>query len=425
MKSLLIKNGRVIDPADKRDAVANVLIKDGCIAEIGQLPANADVAIDAGELIVTPGLIDMHTHLREPGNEKAETIQSGSQAAVCGGFTTIAAMPNTKPCIDNAKMVNFVKEQAQKTNLCHVVVVGAVTVGRKGKELADLESMTAAGAAAFSDDGDCVPTVELMGEALAKASKLNRTIIQHCEDPQTGRGNLNAGAVAEAVGLSGSSGETEASIVKRDLKMLGGFLGRYHVAHVSAAVTVEIIRKAKARGLNVTAEVSPHHLALTDELCRTLETVYKVRPPLRSEADVAAIKAAVADGTIDCLACDHAPHTSQSKALVFCEAPAGMIGLETALGVYISELIESGVLDWMRLIEMLTVKPAAILGLDEPRIAVGQVADITIIDPARRWKVEPEKFRSKGRNCPFAGKVLTGKTVATIVNGEVRYREAE
>ncbi|NIA06522.1 MAG: amidohydrolase family protein [Actinobacteria bacterium] len=419
LRSLLIKNGRVIDPASNSEAVADLLIRDGCIANIGQLSTTAEVTIEAEGMLVTPGLIDMHTHLREPGHEQAETIQSGSQAAVGGGFTTVAAMPNTKPCIDNAKMVSFVKEQAQKADLCRVLVVGAVTVGRQGQELAGLEAMAQAGAMAFSDDGDCVATTELMRKALAEASKLNKTIIQHCEDPQTTRGDVNA-AIAEAVGLSGSSEETEAEIVERDLKLLGNFSGRYHVAHVSAAATVEVIRKAKLRGVNVTAEVTPHHLALTDELCRSLDPVYKVRPPLRSAVDVAALKAALAEGTIDCLACDHAPHTSQSKALGFSEAPAGMIGLETALGVYVTELIEGGVLSWMRLIEMLTVKPAAVLGLDRPSLAVGQRADITIIDPARKWKVEPEKFHSKGRNCPFAGKILIGKAVATIVAGELK-----
>ena len=373
-------------------------------------------------MLVVPGLIDMHVHLREPGTEKAETIESGSRAAVAGGFTTIAAMPNTKPCIDNAKMVGLVKEQAQKVNLCRVLVVGAITVGRQGKELADLEGMARAGAAAFSDDGDCVPNAELMREALKRAGKLNRTIIQHCENPQSGRGDVNAG-VAEELGLSGSSGETEAEMAARDVKLLGEVGGRYHVAHVSAAQTVEVIRKAKANGLKISAEAAPHHLALTDELCRKLETVYKVRPPLRSAADVEALKRGVTDGIIDCLACDHAPHLNESKALGFSEAPAGMIGLETALGVYITELIETGIIDWMRLIEMLTIKPAAVLGLNEPSVAVGQVADITIIDPACKWKVEPAKFRSKGRNCPFAGRTLTGKAVVSIVNGQISHRE--
>ena len=411
MKSLLIKNGRVIDPARGTDGVADVLIEGGRIAGVGQLSAQAEVTIDAGGLLVAPGLIDMHVHLREPGGEEA--------AALAGGFASVAAMPNTKPCVDNAEMVRLVKGRAQKARASRVLVVGAITVGRGGKELADLEGMAKAGAVAFSDDGDCVPSAELMSEALQRAGKLNRAIIQHCENPQTGRGDVNAD-IAEAMGLSGSSGETEAAMVARDIALLGESGCRYHVAHVSAKETVEIIRKAKARGVKMTAEASPHHLSLTEQLCKGKDTVYKVRPPLRSAEDVAALKEAVADGTIDCLACDHAPHTIESKAKGFAEAPAGMIGLETALGVYVTELIETGVIDWTRLIEMLTVNPAAVLGLDDPSIAVGKVADITIIDPSCKWKVEPEKFRSKGRNCPFAGRILTGKAVATIVGGELK-----
>ena len=409
----------MIDPASGTDAVADVLIEGGRIADVGQVSAKAEVTIDAGGLLVVPGLIDMHVHLREPGGEEAETIESGSAAGVAGGFASVAAMPNTKPCIDNAEMVGFVKEQAQKARASRVLVVGAITVGRGGRKLADLEGMAKAGAVAFSDDGDCVPSAELMSEALRQAGKLNRTIIQHCENPQTGRGDVNA-SIAEAMGLSGSGGETETAMVARDIELVAEYGCRYHVAHVSAKETVEIIRKAKSRGVKITAEASPHHLSLTDELCRGKDTVYKVRPPLRTAADVAALKEAVADGTIDCLACDHAPHTSQSKAREFSKAPAGMVGLETALGVYVTELIETGIIDWMRLIEMLTTNPAAVLGLDEPSIAVGTVADITIIDPTRKWKVEPDEFRSKGRNCPFAGRILTGKAVAAIVGGEVK-----
>ena len=424
MNSVLIRNGRIIDPAGATDTVADLLIEDGRIAALGQVPTSADLTIDAQGLLVTPGLIDIHTHLRQPGNEQAETILTGSQAAVCGGFTTIAAMPNTSPCIDNAAMVEYVLRQAQQLSLCRVLPVGAITIARQGQRLADLQRMAQAGALAFSDDGNCVPTAELMRQALAQAARLKRPIIQHCENPQTGRGHVNAGSVAEATGLSGSSGNTEASMVARDLELLRDSPCRYHVAHVSAAQTIDLIRKAKSSGLDITAEAAPHHLALTDELCRSKDPLYKVRPPLRAAVDVTALKAAVADGTIDCLACDHAPHTSDSKARDFADAPAGMIGLETALAVYITELIAPGLLTWLQLIEKLTVNPAAIFALDEPRLALGCNADITIIDPARRWLVRPETFRSKARNCPFAGRTLTGKAVATIVAGRISYLDS-
>ena len=420
---MLIKTGRIIDPSGDVDTIADLFIQDAQITALGQVPDSADVTIDASGLIVSAGLIDMHSHLREPGNEQAETILSGSSAAVCGGFTAVAAMPNTRPCIDTPEMVRLVLDKAEDA-LCGVHVVAAITIGRDGQELVDLGALAKAGAVAFSDDGECVPSAELMREAFGLAERLNRAIIQHCEDPVLGRAPLNAGAVAEAVNLPGSSGQTEADIIARDIELLAGSKCRYHVAHVSAAESIELIRNAKRRDLNITAEATPHHLALSDEVCRGLDTVYKVRPPLRDSRDVEAVRAGVADGTIDCLACDHAPHTAQSKARDFASAPAGMIGLETALGVYITELIGPGLLDWPGLIEKLTINPAAVLGLEGPCIAVGSRADITLIDPNREWIVEVDRFRSLGRNCPFAGRKLRGKAVGTIVNGQIRYLDS-
>ncbi len=374
-------------------------------------------------MIVTPGLIDMHTHLRQPGNEQAETVLTGCRAAVCGGFTAVAAMPNTTPCTDTADVVRLVCRQAHQADLCRVLVVGAITKGRRGQELADLVAMAQAGASAFSDDGDCVPTAQLMQQLIAQAAALDLAIIQHCEDPLQGRGDVNSGPVAQATGLSGSSGQTEADMVLRDLELLADSSSpcRYHVAHVSAAPTVEVVRQAKAQGLKITAEVAPHHLALTDESCLDKDPLYKVRPPLRSAAAVAALKAALADGTIDCLACDHAPHTAESKARDFNIAPAGMVGLESALAIYIAELIEPGLLTFSQLIEKLTVNPAVVLSLPQRDLAVGSSADITIIDPVRRWTIQPQNLRSLGRNCPFAGRTVTGKAVATIVAGRLRY----
>jgi len=284
--------------------------------------------------------------------------------------------------------------------------------------------MAQAGALAFSDDGDYLSDRQLMQQAIDQAAASDLAIIQHCEDPTKGRGELNAGPVAEATGLAGSSGQTEADILARDLEILADLTCPYHVAHVSAAATVELIRRAKSKGLKITAEATPHHLSLTDELCRSLDPLYKVRPPLRSSRDIAALKAALADGTIDCLACDHAPHTAADKDRDFADAPAGMIGLETALAVYITELIVPGLLTWPQLIQKLTTNPAAVLGLEKPRIDPGCTADLTLIDPRRTWLVRPQAFHSLSRNCPFTGKTLTGKAVATIVAGRIRYLDS-
>ncbi len=426
MNSVLIKNGRTIDPAGSPAVPADLFIEDDRIAALGQVPSTADITIDAQGLLITPGLIDIHVHFRQPGREQAETILSGSRAAVCGGFTAVAAMPNTTPCIDTAEMVRFVADHAQQTDLCRLYVVGAVTIGRQGRQLADLPAMAQAGALAFSDDGDYLSDRQLMQQAIDQAAALNLAIIQHCEDPANGRGDLNAGPVADATGLSGSSGQTEAEAFVRDVELLAAADAscRYHLAHVSSADTVRVLSLLESEGLSITTEATPHHLSLTDELCRGLDPLYKVRPPLRSAADVAALKTALADGTIDCLACDHAPHTPADKARDFAAAPAGMIGLETALAVYITELIVPGLLTWPQLIQKLTTNPAAVLGLERPRIAPGCPADLTLIDPRRTWLVRPEAFHSLSRNCPFIGRTLTGKAVATIVAGRIRYLDS-
>ena len=426
MSSLLIKNGRIIDPDCKASATADILIKDGQITALGQVPTSADITIDAQGLLITPGLIDLHVHFRQPGQEQAETILTGSRAAVCGGFTAVAAMPNTSPCIDNDQMVRFVAECAKQADLCRVHVVAALSLGRKGKQLADLPTLAKAGALAFSDDGDYLADPQLMAQAIAQAAALNLAIIQHCEDPVNGRGNINAGPVAQATGLSSSSGQTEAQAFVRDLELLDASPTpcRYHLAHVSSADTLRMLSLAAPENLTVTAEATPHHLSLTDELCHGLDPIYKVRPPLRTAADVAAIKTALVDGSIDCLACDHAPHTAADKARDFATAPAGMIGLETALAVYITELILPGLLTWPQLIQKLTTNPAAVLNLEPPRIAPSSIADITLIDPQREWLVNPQDFHSLSRNCPFAGRTLTGKAVATIVAGRIRYLDS-
>ncbi len=427
MTSLLIKNGQVIDPVTAATTTADLFIENGQIVALGQEAIRtADLTIDAAGLIVTPGLIDLHVHFRQPGREQAETILTGSRAAVSGGFTAVAAMPNTTPCIDTAEMVRFVAEHAQRADLCRVYIVGALSIDRKGQQLADLSALAQAGALAFSDDGDYLSDRKLMAQAIAQAAALNLAIIQHCEDPVKGRGHLNAGPVADVTGLSSSSGQTEAQAFVRDLELLDSSPApcRYHLAHVSSADTLRMLSLAAPENLTITAEAAPHHLSLTDELCRGLDPVYKVRPPLRSADDVAALKSALAEGSIHCLACDHAPHTAADKARDFAAAPAGMIGLETALAVYITELIEPGLLTWPQLVQKLTTNPAAVLGLEPPRVAPGSIADITLIDPHREWLVRPEAFHSLARNCPFIGRTLTGKAVATIVAGKIRYLDS-
>ncbi len=426
MSSLLIKNGRLIDPATDASTTADLFIEDGQITALGQVPASADITIDAQGLLITPGLIDLHVHVRQPGSEQAETILTGSRAAVSGGFTAVAARPTTPPCIDTVEMVHFVSDHAKQADLCRVYVVGALSVGRKGQQLTDMPALAQAGARAFSDDGDYLADRKLMAQAVVQAAALDLAIIQHCEDPVKGRGHLNAGPVAQATGLSSSAGQTETQAFVRDLELLDAAPTpcRYHLAHVSSADTLRILSLAASEDLTITAEAAPHHLSLTDELCRDLDPVYKVRPPLRAAADVAALKNSLVDGTIDCLACDHAPHTADAKARDFAAAPAGMIGLETALAVYITQLILPGLLTWPQLIQKLTTNPAAVLGLESPSIVPGSIADLTLIDPHREWIVNPQNFHSLSRNCPFAGQTLTGKAVATIVAGKVRYLDS-
>ena len=423
-QTILIRNGRVIDPASGVDKVAGLLLADGKVAVIDPTDAIADVVIDATGLIVTPGLIDMHVHLREPGREEVETIASGTAAAVAAGFTTVAAMPNTDPPIDNEAAVAFVKRQAGKADQAFVAVIGCVTVGQAGEQLAEMGQMHRSGAVAFSDDGVAVATAGMMRRALTYAKMFDVPIIEHAEEPTLSSGVMHAGVVSTALGLAGIPSIAESLIVERDLTLAGNTGGRLHIAHVSAAESVEAIRAAKARGVKVTAEVTPHHLALTDEAVRRFDPNFKMNPPLRTAADVAACKAGLADGTIDCLATDHAPHGLEEKELEFPAAPNGIIGLETALPVYIAELIAPGVLTWPQMIEKFTANPAKILNLaGRGHLAVGAVADVTLIDPSQAWTVDVNAFVSKARNCPWDGRLVHGKAVATIVRGELKHTD--
>ena len=421
MNDILIHNGRVIDPASGRDEVADVAIAKGKIVKVAKASAKAKAVIDAAGKIVCPGLIDLHVHCREPGHEEEETIATAAAAAAAGGFTTICAMPNTHPPLDDEAAIQFVLQRARRADLARVLPVGCITKGREGQELAEMAMMQAAGAVAFTDDGDGVASTAVIYRALQYAGLLRTTIMQHCQDAASAGGHLNSGPVAVRMGLAGIAASGETIMLQRDLDLLGRTQARYHMLHVSTAGSVKLLRQAKAAGLAVTAEAAPHHLLLTDAACAEFDPVYKVNPPLRSARDVEAVRQGVADGTIDCLATDHAPQSAEEKELEFGLAPFGMISLECALGLYAKALIDTKLLDWPGLIERMTVNPAAVIGLTPPALKPGAVADVTVIDPRRRWTVRAEKFRSKSRNCPYDGWKLTGRAAVTIVAGRVKY----
>lgn len=425
-ETLLIKNGRVIDPSQSVDEVAPVLIRDGRIAAIGRgALAAADQAVDATGLIVTPGLIDMHVHLREPGQEECETIESGTAAAAAGGFTAVACMPNTNPPLDSDAAIELVLRQAARAGSARVHPIGALTSGRQGKELAEIGMMARAGAVAFSDDGAGIADAGVCLRAMRYLSMFDKLFIQHCEDPTlAGSGCMNAGPTATRLGLPGIPAIAEVVMVQRDITLMQAAGVRYHVAHVSTAGAVELVRAAKAKGLRVTCEVCPHHLLMTDEICAGYDSVYKVNPPLRSRADVDACIEGVRDGTIDCLVTDHAPHGKEDKEREFQYAPFGMIGLETALPLYIEALVAPGVIDWPRLVRMLSTRPAELLGVTGGTLREGAPADVTLIDPERIWTIDAEQFRSKSRNTPWNKRTVRGKAVGTLVDGVWKYRDA-
>src|SRR2546423_2178750 len=382
MSTLLIQHGTILDPASKTERKADLLIHDGKIAAIGENVGKADRLVNAAGCYVTPGLIDLHVHFREPGDEEEETIASGAAAAVAGGFTTVCCMPNTKPPLDNEAAIEFVLRESQRVGLANVYPIGAITKGREGNELAEIGSMHERGAIAFSDDGVGVNDAAVMRKAPQYSKMVDTVLMQHCEEHSLSGGSMHAGVVSTTLGLGGIPAEAEQLMIARDL-LLNRTIGcRYHVQHISTAWSVELIRRAKADGQTVTAEVSPHHLLLTDECCRSYDTHFKMNPPLRTAADVQACIDAVKDGTIDILATDHAPHLAEEKELEIPYAPFGIIGLECALPLYIKALVEPGHIGWMKLIEMMTITPARIVRLaNKGTLAEGADADVTIIDP--------------------------------------------
>jgi dihydroorotase len=425
-KSLLIKGGRIIDPANNIDRVASLLITGGQIAWLGDdnPPATDHDTLSAEGLIVCPGFVDLHCHLRQPGYEEKETIATGTRAAARGGFTTVCCMPNTSPPLDSEAMVKYVKTIAGREGAVRVLPIGCVTRGRKGEELVDMGELEMAGVVAFSDDGDPVGSPKLMRQALDYSRAFNLPIIDHCENLSlTQGGQVNEGVVSLEMGLRGIPAAAEETMVQRNLALARDTGGHVHIAHVSTGGSVELIRAAKEQGINVTAEVTPHHLTLTEEAALGFNTSAKVKPPLRTKQDTVALLKGLSDGVIDIIATDHAPHAAADKECDFTEAAFGISGFETALGSLLTLVFHSD-LSLNTLIAALTIGPARILGYEKlGTLEVGAPADITILDLHREWVVDTARFASKGKNTPLAGQTLKGKVMATLVGGRPVYMD--
>ena len=426
MSATIIHNGRVIDPANKRDEVVDLLIVDGCIADKSAIrnPQSAIDEIDATSLIVCPGLIDMHVHLREPGFSHKETIESGARAAAAGGFTTIVCMPNTSPPADNPATIAWIKDRAADVASVNVLPTGAISKNLVGEELAPIGSLGQAGVVAITDDGRCIQNHELMRRAVEYASMVGLPVLDHCQDYNlVGNGLVHEGYWSTLLGLPGWPAAGEEVIVMRNILLAELCDHHIHCQHVSAAGSARLIREARARGLKISGEVCPHHIALTDEAIQNFDTNFKVNPPLRSQEDVDAILEGIADGTLSILASDHAPHADFEKEVEFDAAPFGIVGLETQLGLFLDLLVHKHrKIDIRRLIEMYTIEPAKLLELDAGTLSVGAAADVTLIDPDLEWAVNADNFQSASRNSPFEGWKLKGRAVRTIVKGETVWK---
>ena len=421
-RPILLKSGHVIDPSTGIDGTADVLLADGVVAGVERtIESVADaLVIDARDLVVCPGLIDLHVHLREPGGEHKETIATGTRAAVAGGFTSVCAMPNTDPPVDDPAAVGFIRAQGLRAGNARVYPVGAVSVGLKGERLTLIGEMVDEGAVAITDDGRPVSDAGVMRLALSYARTLGIPVASHCEELALSRGgSMNEGLVATRLGLIGIPNAAEDVMIARDLLLAELTGGRLHIQHVSTRHGVEMIRAARARGVQVSAEGTPHHFTLTDEAVDGYRTEAKVNPPLRSAEDRAAVREGLADGTLDVIATDHAPHHYDEKEAAFDDAPFGLIGLETALGLAITELVDGGVLPLPTLIERMSCAPARAFRLPGGTLQMGAPADVTVFDPAEEWVVDPTTFRSKSRNTPFAGRRLRGRVRATVVGGRI------
>jgi dihydroorotase len=426
MNTLRIVNGRVIDPVQGLDQVTDLWIRGEHVLGTGPQPElHPGRVIDAAGKIVCPGLIDMHVHLREPGREEDETIATGTAAALAGGVTSVACMPNTEPALDSQAAAEFVYLQAERAGNANVFPVGAITKGRKGAELAEIGGLVEGGAVAFTDDGSPVESAEMMRRALEYCRMFDRAVLSHCEDLDLTRGGvMHEGFESMRLGLKGMPAAAEEVMVHRDIALAELTGGRLHILHVSTAGSVDLIRRARQRGVRVSGEACPHHFTLSDKCLRAFDSNYKMAPPLRTEDDVQALIEGLKDGTLEAIATDHAPHAPEKKMRELDQAPNGIIGLETLLPVCVTALIEPGHLTWPQLIEKLTVNPARILGIDRGTLRPGADADVTIIDPVGEWTIDPSRFRSKSRNTPFAGWKVRGRAFAVIVSGEVKYEAA-
>ena len=423
--TILIRGGRIIDPSRGSDGIADLLLSGGRVEGVGHnIPAGDGVTVvDATGKVVAPGLIDLHVHLREPGQEDIETVASGAMAAAAGGFSAVCAMPNTDPVTDNQAAVGFIVSQAQRAGKARVYPIGAVSLGQKGQQLAEFGELVGAGAVAVSDDGKPVVSSHLMRTALEYAKTFGIPVADHCEDPTLAQGGaMHEGIVSTRLGLKGIPAAAEEIMVARDIILAELTGGHVHLCHMSTRGSVELIRRAKDRGLRVTAEACPHHFSLTHERCEGYDTNAKMNPPLREAADREAIRQALRDGTIDVIATDHAPHHYDAKEREFDDAPNGIIGLETALGLAITELVDTGVLSLPELVRRMSTTPARLFNLPGGTLAVGAPADVVVFDPAAEWEVRPASFFSRSRNTPFAGRRLRGRADLTVVRGEIVFQ---
>ena len=419
--SWILKNGRIIDPANHIDRTGDLWIKDGRIVEPGSFDPSLDETetINLHGLVVAPGLIDMHVHLRQPGNTDAETIRTGTMAAAAGGFTSIVAMPNTSPCADNAATIQYIKEFASREGVVKVLPSGALSVGRKGEEMAPVGSLKAAGVVALTDDGTCIQDNELMRHVVEYAGNFGLPILEHCEDKfLAGDGVMHEGYWSVLLGMKAMPSAAEEVIVARDIVLSRLANWKIHIQHVSSRNSVRMIREAQADGVRISAEATPHHIALTDVEIKKFDTNYKMNPPLRAEEDRMALIEGLQDGTIAAIATDHAPHTQTAKLVEFDHAPFGIIGLETTVPVTLTELYHKNYLSLSQIISKFTVGPATILGINAGTLSVGAPADVTVIDPDCDYLIDANDFYSKSRNTPFNGYEAKGRTVATFVDGE-------